>query len=36
MNHPVFLNVLLIVTTLALAIAFITYQIPKADWLQHH
>jgi len=36
MNHPVFLNVLLIVTTLALAIAFITYQIQKTEWLQHH
>ncbi len=36
MNQPVFLNVLLIVITLALAIAFITYQIQKTEWLQHH
>ncbi len=36
MNQFVFLDMLLIIGTLALAIAFIVYQIRTNAWLQHH
>jgi hypothetical protein len=36
MNQPVFFNILLIITTLALVVAFVIYQIHKAEWLKQH
>jgi hypothetical protein len=36
MNQPVFFNILLIVTTLALAVAFVIYQIHQAEWLKRY
>jgi hypothetical protein len=36
MNQPVFLDMLLVVATLALATAFIIYQIQKTEWLKQH
>ncbi len=36
MNQSVFVDMLLIIVTLALAIAFITYQVQKIKWLQQH
>ncbi len=36
MNQPIFLNILLTMVTLVLAIAFVTYQIQRIGWLKHH
>jgi uncharacterized protein DUF3592 len=36
MNQPIFVDLLLVIGTLALVIRFVTYQMEKMEWLKRH